>query len=133
MKRKLISQLAILWIFVYFSMAFHPQGFAEVSNSQPAVTSQPTTYEWQDKLKRGTLNIVTSPVEIARSIQITSQEESLLEGWTIGLVKGFGNGIVRCGAGFIDLFTFPFNFPDDRKGPLLEPEYVWEKPGVKYS
>jgi len=29
--------------------------------------------------------------------------------------------------------TFPFNFPDKRKGPLVQPEYVWEKPGLKYT
>ena len=39
----------------------------------------------------------------------------------------------RLGAGVIDLFTFPFDFPDENKAPLLEPEYVWQKPGVKYA
>ncbi len=90
-------------------------------------------YTWGDKLKRGALNIVTSPVEIARQIQVTSNEDSLLEGWTLGLVKGFGIGVLRMGAGFIDLFTFPFNFPDDHKGPLVQPEFVWEKSGVKFA
>lgn len=89
-------------------------------------------YEWHDKLKRGALNIITSPVEVARNIQLTSQEESLLSGWTIGLVKGTGEGVVRLGAGTIDLLTFPFNFPNAKKAPLTQPEYVWQKPGVKY-
>jgi putative exosortase-associated protein (TIGR04073 family) len=91
------------------------------------------TYRWDDKLVRGLLNIVSSPVEIARTIHLTTEDSSLLEGWTIGLVKGLGSGIVRLGAGVLDLVTFPFNFPDDEKGPLVDPEFVWQKPGVNYT
>ncbi len=90
-------------------------------------------YSWGDKLGRGVVNIVSSPVEIARQIQVTSSEQSLLAGWTIGLLGGLGQGFLRFGAGVIDLFTFPFNFPASDKGPLIHPEYVWEKPGPKYS
>ena len=90
------------------------------------------TYTWQDKMKRGAVNMVTSPVEIAREIHVTTQEKNLLVGWTIGLVKGLGEGILRFGAGAIDLVTCPFNFPDSNKAPLVDPEYVWEKPGPKY-
>ena len=93
----------------------------------------PATYRWNDKLKRGALNIVSSPVEIARDIQITSNEENLLKGWTIGLLKGVGEGLLRFGAGVIDVVTCPFDFPDANKGPLIQPEYVWEKQGLKYS
>ena len=89
-------------------------------------------YTWQDKLKRGALNIVTSPVEVARDIHVTTEEKNLLVGWTVGLAKGLGEGFLRLGAGVIDLLTFPFNFPEGRKAPLLDPEYVWEKPGPKY-
>ena len=89
-------------------------------------------YTWQDKLKRGALNIVTSPVEVARDIHLTTEEKNLLVGWTIGLVKGLGEGFLRFGAGVVDLFTFPFNFPEGRKAPLVDPEYVWQKPGPKY-
>jgi len=90
------------------------------------------SYSWQDKLKRGAINIVTSPVEIARDIHNTTEEKNLLVGWTVGLVQGLGEALVRLGAGVIDLVTFPFNFPESHKAPLLDPEYVWEKPGPKY-
>lgn len=96
-------------------------------------SSDSQTYDWQAKLKRGALNIVTSPVEIAREVQITSDEKSLREGWTVGLVKGLGQGVTRFGAGVLDVLTCPFNFPNEQKKPLVEPEYVWQKPGVKYS
>lgn len=88
---------------------------------------------WSRKLKRGALNIVTSPIEIARQIQVTSNERSLLDGWTVGLVKGIGSGLMRLGVGAVELVTFPFDFPREDKEPILEPEYVWEKPGVKYA
>jgi len=97
-----------------------------------ASASDVSAYTWQDKLKRGAVNIITSPVEIARDIHITTEEKNLLVGWTVGLVKGLGEGLVRLGAGAIDLLTFPFNFPESHKAPLLDPEYVWEKPGPKY-
>ncbi len=89
-------------------------------------------YTWTDKLKRGAINIVTSPVEVARDIHVTTEEKNLLVGWTVGLAKGLGEGFVRFGAGVIDLVTFPFNFPEGRKAPLLDPEFVWQKPGPKY-
>lgn len=97
-------------------------------------TTEPTkaSYSWSDKLKRGAINIVTCPVEIGRDIHNTTEEKNLLAGWTIGLVQGLGEGFIRFAAGVIDVLTFPFNFPDNRKGPLIEPEYVWMKPGPRY-
>ncbi|HTL47068.1 MAG TPA: exosortase system-associated protein, TIGR04073 family [Verrucomicrobiae bacterium] len=91
-----------------------------------------TGYKWYDKLGRGALNVVSSPVEIIRSIQVDSQENSLAYGWTVGLIRGFGQGVVRIGVGLLDVVTFPFDFPVKGKAPLVYPEYVWEKPGVKY-
>jgi putative exosortase-associated protein (TIGR04073 family) len=89
-------------------------------------------YHWNDKLKRGALNIVSSPVEIARSIYVGTRNESLAYGWTVGLIRGVGQGVLRLGSGVVDLVTFPFNFPTRNKEPMLNPEYVWDKPGVKY-
>ena len=99
----------------------------------PAFAEETKTYYWDHKLIRGVLNIISSPVEIGRSIHLQTEESSLLEGWTVGLAKGFGNGLVRLGAGAVDVLTCPFNFPDENKGPLIQPEYVWEKPGLKYT
>jgi putative exosortase-associated protein (TIGR04073 family) len=89
-------------------------------------------YSWQEKLGRGAVNIVTSPVEIARGIQVGAEREGLAYGWTAGLVQGFAKGFVRLGAGALDLLTFPFDFPQESKAPLVEPEFAWEKPGAKY-
>ncbi len=123
--KKRFYLLQFLFLFVISTNLFAATNFFDQFN-QPH-------YTWGDKLKRGALNIVTSPVEIARQISVTSKEQSLLTGWTLGLVGGLGQGILRFGAGVIDLVTFPFDFPDSKKAPLINPEYVWEKPGVKYS
>jgi putative exosortase-associated protein (TIGR04073 family) len=107
--------------------------FLACAGNYPAwPASEVKTYTWQDKLKRGAINIVTSPVEIGRDIYNTTEEKNLLVGWTVGLAKGIGNGILRFGVGVIDLFTFPFGFPEGSKAPLIDPEYVWQKPGPRY-
>lgn len=86
-------------------------------------------YDWSDKLLRGVVNIATSPIEIACSIHTTTEEKNLVIGWTLGLAKGFADGLIRFGAGVVDLVTFPFDFPEEDKAPLLDPEFVWQKPG----
>ncbi len=116
--------LGVIVFFCLWLVGFQTSGFGE---------SGTRSYDWKEKLKRGATNIVTSPVEVAREIQITSEEKNLLHGWTVGLVKGLGQGVVRLGSGVIDVLTCPFNFPDAQKGPLIEPEFVWQKAGVKYS
>lgn len=108
-----------------------PAGAATTAAAPDASSTE--TYTWQAKLKRGAINLVSAPVEIARQIQITSNEKNLLSGWTEGLARGLWQGLLRFGAGAVDVVTCPFNFPNEQKGPLIEPEYVWEKPGVKYS
>lgn len=102
------------------------------AGARDARAQEETQYTWGQKLKRGAINIVTSPVEIAREIHNTTERNNLLVGWTVGLVSGLGQGILRFGAGAIDLLTCPFNFPTADKGPFVFPEYVWEKPGPQY-
>ncbi len=121
MREKLIRGAVFIFLVVF--------GLAVKSFGNPEVKD----YSWKDKLKRGAINIVSSPVEIARQIHLTTNEKDLLTGWTVGLIKGLGEGVARFGYGVIDLLTCPFNFPDTHKGPLVEPEYVWQKPGPKYA
>lgn len=122
MMKKLLTRVSLfLLAFMISSSVLFAQTAAPVKS-----------YTWQDKLKRGAVNIVTSPVEVARDIHNTTEEKNLLVGWTLGLVKGLGEGVLRFGAGVVDLFTFPFNFPEGQKAPLIDPEYVWKKPGPKY-
>lgn len=82
--------------------------------------------KWDDKLGRGVLNIVSSPVELARNIYVRSHEKGAGYGWTMGLVEGIGRMFLRLGAGAIETVTFPFDFPTEDKSPLLEPEFAWQ-------
>lgn len=88
--------------------------------------------QWNDKLGRGVLNIIGSPVELARTIHIQSRVKGAGYGWTMGLVEGIGRMFWRFGAGAIETVTFPFDFPKDDKTPLLMPEYPWDKWDVEY-
>ena len=90
------------------------------------------SYEWQDKLGRGVLNMVGSPVELARTVHIQSRAKGAGYGWTMGIVEGLGRTFLRFGAGAIETLTFPFDFPKDDKSPLLVPDYPWEKWDVQY-
>ena len=78
---------------------------------------------------RGVVNIATSPVEIFRNIYNESQYENIGYGMTVGLGKGIVQTVMRIGAGAVEIVTFPFNFPDEYKDPIVEPEYVWEEWG----
>ena len=128
------NKIALMLVLVLLASGFSGRVLAEEASPAAGLQQVPNkTYSWQDKIKRGGLNIVSSPVEIARQIQITSNEQDLLHGWTVGFVKGLGQGLLRFGAGVVDVFTCPFDFPKEQKAPLIEPEYVWEKTGVKYS
>ncbi len=89
-------------------------------------------YNAGDKLGRGVLNVVSSPIEVARTINVQSRVKGPGYGWTGGLAEGLGRMLGRIGTGLIDVVTFPFNFPDEHKAPLLEPEYPWQKWDVEY-
>ncbi len=100
----------------------------------PAIASAKTPEgqdQWYEKLNRGLLNVVTSPLEIPREIHYTSNDENLAVGWTLGLATGFAKGLVRIGAGVVDFVTCPFEFPKADKAPLLDPEFPWQEDRTK--
>ena len=91
-----------------------------------------TGSDWSDKLGRGVLNMVGSPVELARTVHIQSNVKGPAYGWTVGIFEGLGRTLVRFGAGAIETITFPFDFPNEDKSPLLTPDYPWQKWDVQY-
>jgi len=93
-----------------------------VSAAAPAARAD----SWGDKLSRGLVNIVSCPVEIGRTVINVSEKEGPAEGWTLGLVQGIGRTVLRLGAGVVEVVTFPFDWPDDDKDPLITPEYAWQ-------
>ena len=83
------------------------------------------------KLKRGIVNVVTAPIEIAKGVDEgwkTSAKES--KSASKGIFKGFFKGIVntvgRMGSGVWDIVSFPFETPADYE-PLMKPDYVLDE------
>ena len=83
------------------------------------------------KLKRGIVNVVTAPIEIAKGIDEgwkSSAEESKPTGK--GIITGFFKGIVhtvgRMGSGIWDIVSFPFETPANYE-PLMKPDYVLDE------
>ena len=130
----MIAKMRIVFFFFFIFLTAHLSGgFSAVPKLTEDQLEHWENYTWQDKLKRASLNIVTFPVEIAHSIQTTSNEKSMAYGWSLGLLQGFGRGFLRLWYGTIELFTFPFDFPDEDKAPMITPEFVWEREGVKFT
>lgn len=75
------------------------------------------------KLGRGAANIVTSPLEILKSVQDTSKESGYIAGFTWGPVKGIFKTITRATVGVYEIVTFPIPMPRDYKPILKEPEF----------
>jgi len=110
------------WFYIVVSLAITCSAF-----QTPAIAAADLDPdEWTDKLGRGVLNFFTSPLEIPRNISNTSETKGAPTGWTVGLIKGFAKTIVRAGVGIIETLTFPFDFPDEDKAPLIQPEFAWQ-------
>jgi len=92
----------------------------------------PASYTAGDKLVRGLANVFLGFIEIPRNIHNTTEEESLLAGWTVGVGKGLGYTVMRMAVGVYEVVTFPFPLPKDYV-PVLEPAFVWQAPGPKYK
>ena|SRR3989338_4965184 len=80
------------------------------------------------KLKRGIVNVVTAPIEIAKGIDDgwkSSAKKNQPAGTGIfgGFFKGIANTIERMGSGLWDIVSFPFETPADYE-PLMKPDYV---------
>ena len=83
------------------------------------------------KFNRGIINIITSPIEIAKQVDLSwkqSAEEKKNVGTGIfsGFIKGIAYTVGRMGSGIWDVVTFPLKTPDNYE-PLMKPDYVLDK------
>jgi len=109
---------------------YSAQGFS-APPAPPAPAKPPKVYHWYHKLGRGALNIVSAPADMMMSVTETSLAENHYKGFTVGFYRGVKNGARRLGAGFVDLLTFPLNYPKPKKTPLVEPEFYWQAQQVE--
>ena len=129
--KKVVSFLSLIVLLsaatpVSFANSPYPPKRLELSEM-----SEWETYNWEDKLKRAGWNLISFPMEMSYSHHKVAEERGKGAAWTIGVLEGLGRGVKRFFVGFVELFTFPFNFPDDDKGPLMYPEFVWERKSLE--
>ena len=75
------------------------------------------------KLGRGAVNIITGWVEVPKNIAVSWKETDPFSAFVLGGVEGIAWGFARTVAGFYEVVSFPFPYPDDYV-PLIEPEFI---------
>ncbi len=78
------------------------------------------------KLGRGVANILTSPLELIREPYLVGQRDGGFASLTVGVARGITSGIIRAGAGAIEVLTFYMSYPNHEYKPLVEPEFVFQ-------
>jgi len=78
------------------------------------------------KLGRGVANILTSPLELIREPYLVGQRDGGFASVTVGVVRGVVSGVIRAGAGVIEVLTFYMSYPNHDYKPLVEPEFVFQ-------
>ncbi len=79
---------------------------------------------WTKKIKRGLINVVTSPVEIPKQAIGGAFEKPNLIMIFAGFVKGVAYTVGRAGSGFWDILSCNLDISDE---PLMKPDYVFEE------
>jgi putative exosortase-associated protein (TIGR04073 family) len=76
------------------------------------------------KLGRGLANVTTGLLEIPRQMMRTLEQEGIIAGLTVGMVKGVGWAVSRELVGIYEVVTFVAPQPNEY-GVILEPEFVY--------
>jgi len=95
-----------------------------VAWSVPSYAYEDYEYTAQDKFSRGALNMITFFLEIPITMYEISVEDNPLMGILLGLPLGIAKGVVRFGAGVVEVGTTPL----PPFGPILKPEYLFFEP-----
>jgi putative exosortase-associated protein (TIGR04073 family) len=79
-----------------------------------------------NKMARGVANLTTGWLELPKQIYLTSKEEGLAKGLTVGPLKGIGMTLVRTVGGAGEALTFFIAYPGFFD-PFFDPSYAWQK------
>lgn len=82
------------------------------------------------KASTGFVNTTTAWTDVPLKISEETEKSNPLAGWTVGFGEGFISGMVRTGAGIIDMVTFAMPPYDE---PLIKPEHKVEDPNKGFS
>lgn len=105
---------------------------ASTLDSSAAAKPASTVQNPAEKLSRGIVNIITSPIEIAKQVDLgwkrsTANKQNASVGIFSGLCKGLVYTVGRMGSGAWDVLTFPFKNSAGTYEPLMKPEFVLDK------
>lgn len=104
--------------------AIDTQGLRPVEGLAPEVNYEHT---WRDKLKRAGTNLWSAPQEVKYSLNYAKRTNYNRKSWSWAFLEGVGRGFARWGAGWLEFFTAPFDWPDEFKEPIYLPITVWER------
>jgi len=88
-----------------------------------ALTNTGYAYNAYDKLARGTLNFLVSPLELFQGISDSYKEYDPAVALPVGILKGSWNTMVRAGVGLYEIITFPFPIPVEYAPIIKEPRF----------
>lgn len=105
--RKIVQlSLALSCLFLFSSQAVAGSGY--ISNSG-------------EKFVNGVANVATGVIELPKNIILTTQNDGIAHGVTVGIVTGVMHTVARTIIGALDVVTFMV--PTQ---PSIRPNYVWE-------
>lgn len=100
--------------------------FALAADKPQPATPEPMSGPLK-KFNRGIINIVTSPIEIARQVDLSwkegAQAKSVDRGIFSGIIKGIMYTAGRMSSGIWDVVSFPFQTPKNYDS-IMKPDYV---------
>ena len=80
-----------------------------------------------EKLGRGVANVITSPLELPKTMGDVNQEKGEIAGLTWGILAGTFNIAKRIVVGVYEVATFPIPLPSNYDPILTDPEYFLQK------
>ena len=123
-------------LFIILLLAAPHMAFGADEATAPKNPSAETTVTVRnpaEKLNRGLVNIITSPIEIAKQVDLSWKEGAKTDknaGASVfsGFFKGLGFTVMRMGSGIWDVVSFPFKTPGKTNyEPMMKPEFVLDK------
>jgi putative exosortase-associated protein (TIGR04073 family) len=122
MMRNVVLPLAIL-IAICFSTVEQAKAdeYQQVEESAP----QEIVDGMANKLARGLANVAVGWLEFPKQIYLTTKEEGLAKGLTIGSLRGAGMTVGRTISGAGETATFFISYPGFFD-PYFDPPYPWQ-------
>jgi putative exosortase-associated protein (TIGR04073 family) len=124
MLKRFLSMAALVLALSIFCTV--PRAQADEAQTIDEASPQQVVDGMANKLARGVANFTTGWLEFPKQIYITSKEDGIAKGLTVGPLKGIGMTLVRTGAGVGEALTFFVAYPGFFD-PFFDPSYVWQK------